>query len=283
MASMIGPPGRGGDGPLSKKQQVAIVPPVSGRGLARRPVRGASRRQPPPDPPGRAAEREVGDRREAVLVLAQREQQVGGPVGARERRVVVGTRTQKQCTRRPPGRTSTAPASPTSHAPSPPRSGTRPVRPWQLARVVADEVAEQPERGPLRPLAGRRRGSTLAPRLAYSSGIAHACTSASAATGASSGSIATSAAAVTSRTGRRGRRCSASTAVPGGAASVRRRALHETAAVAGSGSMAAGAARARARQSTQPPAIGRRRITRSAPAGSTVTCRAWPSPSVTTA
>ena len=50
----------------------------------------------------------------------------------------------------------------------------------QLARVVADEVAEQPERASARARRSRARlaaARTFAPRCAYSSGIAHACAS----------------------------------------------------------------------------------------------------------
>src|SRR3954447_24718538 len=69
--------------------------------------------------------------------------------------------TQKQCTRRAPGRTSSAPASPTSQMPKRPRSGTSPVR-------ACSSRASWPIRSPSRPTpAGAGRGlRTFAPRLA---------------------------------------------------------------------------------------------------------------------
>src|SRR4051794_9474013 len=75
--------------------------------------------------------------------------------------------THQQCTRCPPGRTSSAPASPTSHVPSAPRSMTSPVR-------ACSSRASWPTRSPSRPSAvrsgpsaARRRGlTTFAPRLA---------------------------------------------------------------------------------------------------------------------
>ena len=154
----------------------------------------------------------------------------------------------------------------------------------QLARLVADEVAEQPERGPLgAPASRRRRGSTtFAPRLAYSSGIAHACTSASAATGRQPGLERRPAAAAVATNG----------TLWAAVLSVHRRPRARSAALVDRRAPGDGGAlgqRARPRQAarraaaTQPPAIGRRRITRSASAGSSVTCRAWPSPSLTTA
>ena len=68
----------------------------------------------------------------------------------------------------PARRTSSAPASPTSHVPSRPGSSTSPVARVQLARVVVDEVAEQAERGALRPAsaAPARGRTTFAPRWA---------------------------------------------------------------------------------------------------------------------
>ena len=83
-----------------------------------------------------------------------------------------GTLTQQQNTRRPPGRTSTAPASPTQPHAERAALGHQARPRVQLARVVADQVAEQPEptraRPPrsaarLRPAARSRRGARRAP------------------------------------------------------------------------------------------------------------------------
>src|SRR5207237_1090399 len=58
------------------------------------------------------------------------------------------TPTQKQCTLLPPGATSSAPASPTSQTPRPPRSIARPVSRWSSR-------ASWPRRSPSRPWATR--------------------------------------------------------------------------------------------------------------------------------
>ena len=68
-----------------------------------------------------------------------------------------GTWTHQQNTRRPPGGTSTAPASPTSQTPSAPRSGTSPV-------CACSSRASWPTRSPSRPSA-TRSGAVLGPRL----------------------------------------------------------------------------------------------------------------------
>ena len=60
---------------------------------ARRRARGASRLQAPAHAPARARERVVGHGGEALLVLAQREQQVGDAVGRRQVRVRARART----------------------------------------------------------------------------------------------------------------------------------------------------------------------------------------------
>ena len=66
------------------------------------------------------------------------------------------TCTHQQYTRRPPGRTSTAPASPTSQTPSAPRSGTSPVR-------ACSSRASWPTRSPSSPSADRS-GAVPRPR-----------------------------------------------------------------------------------------------------------------------
>ena len=114
------------------------------------------------------------------------------------------TRTQKQCTRTrrsrragPGFRTSNAPAGPTSHVPSSPRSGTRPVR-WQVARrgPRGRRAARAPPRWPA-PRRGRGLGrTTLAPRWAYSSGMIQARATQASATGSDRGSSASRSAAV---------------------------------------------------------------------------------------
>ena len=110
---------------------------------------GRARRQAAADAPGRAAEGQVGDRREALLVGAQGEQEVGDAVGRRQ--VRSSTWTHQQCTR-PAGVTSSAPASPTSQTPSAPRSRTRPVR-------ACSSRASWPTRSPSRPSAVRSAAS----------------------------------------------------------------------------------------------------------------------------
>ena len=130
------------------------------RGAGAGPCAGARRQ-------GAPREGEVGHGGEARLVRAQREQEVGDAVAPRAGRRRGRARTSSTRAGRRAA-TSSAPASPTSHVPSAPRSSTRPVRRVQLARVVADEVAEQPERRALGGLAAPRgRGrTTFAPRWA---------------------------------------------------------------------------------------------------------------------
>ena len=110
---------------------------------------------------GRAGERVVGHGGEALLVGAQREQQVGdrGPTAAARGS---GTRTQKQCTRRPPGTTSSAPASPTSHTPELAALERQAGLALELARLVAEQVAEQALGHRLGALVARPLGRTHA-------------------------------------------------------------------------------------------------------------------------
>ena len=131
---------------LSRTRRRGLRP----RGRRRAPAR-ARAAGPGAGAGGRArARREgvVGDRREA---LPRRSRSAssrwaiavpGGQLGSSR------TCTQKQCTRRPPGRTSSAPASPTSHVPRRPRSGTRPVR-------ACTSRASWPTRSPSSPSAVR--------------------------------------------------------------------------------------------------------------------------------
>ena len=116
---------------------------------------------------GAPREGEVRDGREALLVGAQREQQVRDAVAARQLGVVARARSSSRRAGRPAA-TSSAPASPTSHVPSAPALEHEPGPRVQLARVVADEVAEQAERGALgRAVARGAFGrTTFAPRCA---------------------------------------------------------------------------------------------------------------------
>ena len=86
-------------------------------------------------------ERVVGHRGEALLIRAERQQQVRDAVGRGRSRSVVPT--QKQCTRRPPGATSSAPLSATSQTPRLARSTARPVARWRSLSLVVEQVAEQ--------------------------------------------------------------------------------------------------------------------------------------------
>ena len=139
------------------------------------PARGRPRRRGwPPwrSPPRPRAARAAGARR--------------GPTAAARPR---SRATQKQCTQRPPGVTSRAPASPTSQTPSSPCSSARPVRRWSSR-------SSWPSRSPSSPCAtasarswrGPFGRATVAPRAAYSSGMIQACAAATKATGAVIGS-----------------------------------------------------------------------------------------------
>ena len=160
-------------------------------GLVERRAHG--RRQPPAHPPAGAAEGQVGHRGEA---RARRSRRASSRWAMRSAlgSVLSSTWTHQQCTRRPPGRTSTAPDSPTSQTPSAPRSGTgRCGRAARAPRGRRGRRAGRPRSAPgRRPRAAAARLRTLAPRLAYSAGIAHAWASRIAQTGADSGSSASS-------------------------------------------------------------------------------------------
>ena len=120
---------------------------------------------PAPDAPARAGERLVGDGGEALLVGAQREQQVADAVGARQVRVVDadaeavdGACAADEQRARLADEPRPEPAGLEHEA------GAR----VQVARVVVDEVAEQAERGALRVLALRAAsaGPPSRPRFA---------------------------------------------------------------------------------------------------------------------
>ena len=63
------------------------------------------------------------------------------------------------------------------------------MRACSVARVVVEQVAEQPDRALLGAVGGAatRGRTTFAPRCAYSSGITHACARHASATGSASG------------------------------------------------------------------------------------------------
>ena len=286
---MIGPRGRPLRWPVVQGTASRGPPAWNGASGGRPPrrgprgvERGAHRgRQPAPHAPGRAAEREVGHGGEARLVLAQGEQQVRRAVGGGQARDRRRARTSSARGGRRAGRAARPPP-PRATRRGRPRSSTRPVR-------ACSSRASWPTRSPSRPSAvrsapvSRRRAgrTTFAPRLACSSGIAHACASASADTGARPGSIPTRIPAVATN----GTLWAAVLSVHSrsrtrSACGVDRRAPRDRGALRGRPAAAAGAA---APAAGQPPAIGRRRITRPASAGSAVTWRACPSPSLTTA
>ena len=115
------------------------------RGRERVRASGCSRRRSRHGAPAKAWLATVAKPR---LVGAQREQQVGDPVGRRQ--LGVGGRTQKQWTRRPPGVTSSAPASPTSHDTELAALHREAGLALELALLVAEQVAEQSLRDALR-------------------------------------------------------------------------------------------------------------------------------------
>ena len=138
------------------------------RPRARRRARAHRGRQPAAHPPRRAAERQVGDRREAGLVLAQGEQEMGGAVRGRQ----VAVDLHAPAVDPPPAgaheqraRLPDEPDAERAALQREPRAGV------QLARVVAEQVAEQAERRALRRRRRRaaagarrsRRGSRTAP------------------------------------------------------------------------------------------------------------------------
>ena len=116
-----------------------------------------------PRPPGGAGEAEVRDLREAELVLAQGQQEVGDPVG---RRQLGRLRRRARTSNRPAARRAapgTPRCSPTSQTPSSPRCRHEPGALQQVALAVADQIAEQPDRDPLGPAGlGCRTGAALA-------------------------------------------------------------------------------------------------------------------------
>ena len=181
--------------------------------------------QAPAHPPRRAAEGEVGHGGEALLVGAQREQQVGDAVARRQRGV---GHAHAPAVHAPAAAADEQRAGLARRArrPSRPRSSTSPVARVQLARVVADEVAEQPERrAPRRRPARRvRRGrTTFAPRCGVELGDDPRVRDAASATGSASGWSATSATPA-ARNGTTCARSSASTARPRARRRRRRRA-----------------------------------------------------------
>ena len=238
---------------------------------------GAALGQPPAHAPARARERVVGHGREALLVLAQREQQVGDAV--RRRQVGVGH-----------------PHAPAVHAaagrgraarPPPPRA-TRRARRAPVTRPVraCRSRASWPTRSPSRPSAvalGRRRRArargltTFAPAVGVELGDRPGVGEQDhRRPGTSAGSSESRSTAGGERTAR----CGATVV-----------AVHERACVsaAGAASIARppvdrrGLGRGHAGAAAQPPAIGRRRITSSASSGSSLTCSPAPRPWLTTA
>ena len=180
------------------------------------------------------------------------------------------TCTHQQSTRRP--RTSSAPPSPTTQTPSAPRSTHEAGAGVQLARLVADQVAQQAERGPLRPVGGARPApehgrAALGVQLRDRPRVRE------------QDHVERSRQRLEreqqhrrrrERDGVGDRRERPQTPAAGQAALVDARPPVD-------GRGLGKDLRA------HPPAIGRRRITSSASNGSSSTCRAWPSPSVTTA
>ena len=239
------------------------------RGLQRRAHRLA---HAPAQAPGRAGEREVGDGGEALLVAAQREQQMRDAVAEGSSAAWAGAGRPSRSSRTPAaaGRTAaTAPASPTSQRRAGRGSSTSPVR-------ACSSRASWPTRSPSRPTergsgsAGACAVAAAAPRRAQHVGAAlrvelgddPGVREADERDRQRAAARCTSAAPPRPRTGRRGRPSSASTAGRAGAAARRRRAG------------ASGRPRLREdvdrrhrgerRGASQPPEIGRRMITSSA-------------------
>ena len=239
MTSMIGP---------ERRSVMARCPRNNNRRLRQAGIRrapSAPRRAAPGASPGAG-----GGARASVAPLKARLATVAKPVSSSrsassrwavrsaEGSDASSTRTHQQCTRRPPGRTSSAPASPTSQTPSSPRSVTRPVR-------ACSSRASWPTRSPSSPSAGpppraspsrRRRGrTTFAPRLACSSGIAQRVRERERRDRRQPRLDRRPGRPPWPRTGRCGRPCSASTAARERAARARRRARRQaTAARSGS-------------------------------------------------
>ena len=239
--------------------------PASSAGrIARRQARGARRHAAPLNARLATVAKPASSSRSASSRCAVRSAEGSSP----------STFTHQQSTRRPPGRTSSAPASPTSQTPSAPRSSDEPGAGVQLARLVAEQVAEQPERRPLRrrrPRAARgrttaRRGWRTAP------GSPTRARRAIAATGNESGSSASSSdrrAEERHGVGERAQR-------PAAPAPAQPRGVEPRPPVDGRGLGEAGATLTR-RRSAGAGSRARRR------AGSSRTCSACPSPVLTTA
>ena len=137
--------------PAGRNWLLTAWPGCPGAARRPRPASSAGRiggGQPPAHAPARAAEGEVGHGGEALLVGAQRQQQVGDAIAAGQGRVVDAARSSSR-TRRPPGRTSSAPA------------GRRARRRGARARARARSArAARARRG----RRGRRAGRPSAPR-----------------------------------------------------------------------------------------------------------------------
>ena len=235
--------------------------PRRARGACRAPSRRRTRH-------GRAAEGEVGDGREAVLVLAQR-RAAGGRCGRRTAARGSSARTHQQCTRRPPGRTSTRARLP--HEPDAERArAPARARCGRAARAPRGRRGRRAGRAPCaRPAASRRAArrehvrAALGVELRDRPGVherdrrdrrEHAARSP------------TSTAAVTTN----GHVCAAVLSVHS-RPRTRSAALVDARAPGDGGGLGE---RRRPAASGHPPAIGRRRITSSASAGSSVTWRA---------
>ena len=249
---------------------------TSGRGQASaRAASSAGRiagRQARAHAPRRAAEREVGDRREARLVLAQREQQVRGPVGRRQLAVdlhapaVDAAAARAGPAARPPPRRARRRA---CRAPAPARSR-------RAARARRGRAGRRAARAPCAPAPSPARGrgrTTLAPRLAYSAGMPQACT-----TRDRRDRERERLERDHQRRGREERdRVRERAQRPQPPAPAQARGVEPRPPVDGRGLRQDG------RGGAHPPAIGRRRITSSASRGSSRTCSACPSPVLTTA
>ena len=158
---------------------------------ARRAASSAGRialRQPAPHAPGGAREGVVGHGGEALLVLAQGEQQVRDPIRGRQLGI---RRRDAEAVHAPAARRHEQRAR-LAHEPDAELAALEREAgaALELALVVAEQVAEEAlgdrlAAPALRAPFGR---TTLAPRKAYSSGMIQACANAASATGAASGS-----------------------------------------------------------------------------------------------
>ena len=251
MSCMVAVDGPRGHRPRSKMAAQGMAR-VSRRRAAAAPASSAGRmaaRQPPAHAPARAAEGEVGHGGEALLVGAQREQQVGDAVAAGQRRVVDADAVAEHA---PPARPDEQRARlPDEPAPRRPRSSTSPV-------CACSARASWPTRSPSSPTerasasAGARLalrahdvGAALGVELGDDPGVGEAREARPAAPAAAPGR----ARRPRRRTARRGRRWSASTAAPRAVAGARAstRGRQWTAASSGSGSAATAPALSRRR------------------------------------